>query len=194
MSRLKRNTSLCFIAVAALFYYESTEPSSAILDEAAPAETTATAAEHPTAEPPAAQPEGEYTPLVEAEKKYAHIFRDCGAAHGVDPALLAAIADVESDFRPKAVSAKGAQGLMQFMPRTAANMGVDPWNPESAVCGTARYIVISFGLHNGDWPETIAAYNAGDPDVKNKGKAAAEGSYVEDVQTAWANRKPGNKQ
>lgn len=131
--------------------------------------------------------DGGYRPLAEAEHQFVNLFRECGAQHGIDPALLAAVAAVESSFRTGVESHKGALGLMQFMPSTAKAMGVDPWNPESAICGAARYLKTSIEIH-GNWDEAIAAYNAGDPAVSRKGVSAADGSYVEDVTAAWAAR------
>ena len=147
--------------------------------------------EQPQVQPPSGpelELDGGYRPVVEAEHQYADLFRTCGAEHGIDAALLAAVAHVESSYRPGAVSHKGAQGLMQFMPATAASMKVDPWDPASAICGTAQYLSTSFGIH-GDWDKAIAAYNAGDPVVTRKGASAADGSYVADVQTQWAARR-----
>ncbi len=111
---------------------------------------------------------------------YAELFNQAGTAHGVDPALLAAVASVESDYQPGVTSGKGAQGLMQFMPPTATAMGVDPWDPSSAVDGAARYLANSYRIH-GNWPEAVAAYNA----VTRRGAAAADGSYVDDVMGEW---------
>ena len=115
---------------------------------------------------------------------YAAEFNRAGATHGVDPNLLAAVARVESDYRPDAVSAAGAQGLMQFMPATARAMDVDPWNPASAIDGAARYLANSYRIH-GNWPDAIAAYNAGDPAVTRRGRHAAEPGYVDAVLTHW---------
>ena len=104
---------------------------------------------------------------------YAAEFNRAGTTHGVDPNLLAAVARVESNYQPDAVSPAGAQGLMQFMPATANSMDVDPWNPTSAIDGAARYLANSHRIH-GNWPDAIAAYNAGDPAVTRRGRHAAE--------------------
>lgn len=92
---------------------------------------------------------------------YADLFQRAGAAHAVDPALLAAVAQQESGFDPAAVSPAGAQGLMQLMPGTAAGLGVtNPFDPTQAVDGAARLLsdlLVKFGSVE----LALAAYNAG---------------------------------
>ena len=91
---------------------------------------------------------------------YADLFRAAGAEHGIQPSVLAAVAKAESAFDPTAVSHAGAQGLMQFMPGTAAEMGVDPWDPASAIDGAARYLTQNLRRF-GSLELALAAYNAG---------------------------------
>ena len=66
--------------------------------------------------------------------------RRAASRHGVDASLLAAVAQQESNFNSSAVSPAGAQGLMQFMPATAAGLGVNPLDPTSAIDGAAKYL------------------------------------------------------
>ncbi|MGY1751732.1 transglycosylase SLT domain-containing protein [Blastococcus sp. SYSU D01042] len=99
---------------------------------------------------------------------YANLFTSAGARHGIDPALLAAVASVESSFDPGAVSPAGAQGLMQFMPATAAGLGVSPLDPASAVDGAARYLTSLTGRF-GSTELALAAYNAGPGAVSRHG-------------------------
>ncbi len=81
---------------------------------------------------------------------------------GLDPKLVRAVVEVESAFRPDAVSPKGATGLMQLMPRTASELGVaDPLDPEANVDGGVRYLIQLLDLYNGDVQKALAAYNAG---------------------------------
>jgi len=99
---------------------------------------------------------------------YADLFTRAGGRHGVDPALLAAVAQQESGFDASAVSPAGAQGLMQFMPATARELGVDPFDPASAVDGAARYLADLTGQFGS--PELgLAAYNAGPGTVRRHG-------------------------
>jgi len=82
--------------------------------------------------------------------------------HGLDPDLVLAVVAVESAFRPDAVSAKGAQGLMQLMPKTAAELGVkDAFDPADNLDGGTRYLLFLLTLYDGDLPKALAAYNAG---------------------------------
>ena len=81
--------------------------------------------------------------------------------HGVPPGLVKAVIAAESNFNPRALSPKGAQGLMQLMPATAAEMGVrDPWRAEQNVEGGTRYLAAMVDRY-GDWSRALAAYNAG---------------------------------
>jgi hypothetical protein len=82
--------------------------------------------------------------------------------YGVDPSLVRAVMRHESGFNPNAVSPKGAQGLMQLMPGTAASMGVnDPFNPEQNIAGGVGYLRHCLDCFNQNVPLAVAAYNAG---------------------------------
>ncbi|MFQ5538945.1 MAG: lytic transglycosylase domain-containing protein [Candidatus Binatia bacterium] len=81
----------------------------------------------------------------------------------VDPALVEAIVAVESAFDPRALSPKGAMGLMQLMPQTASRYGVsDPFDPQENLTGGIRYLRDLLRLFDGDLPQVLAAYNAGE--------------------------------
>jgi soluble lytic murein transglycosylase-like protein len=89
------------------------------------------------------------------------LFEKAGGEVELSPRLLEAVAYVESRFNSKALSPKGAQGMMQLMPETAAELGVNPANPEENVRGGADYLrrlVIMFG---NNIQLALAAYNAG---------------------------------
>lgn len=81
--------------------------------------------------------------------------------HGIDPALLRALVRQESGFDPAARSSAGATGLTQLMPGTAAELGVDPTDPEQALAGGARYLRMQLDRFGGDERLALAAYNAG---------------------------------
>jgi len=99
---------------------------------------------------------------------YADLFTRAGNRYGVDASLLAAMASQESGFDSQAVSGSGAQGLMQFMPATAAGMGVNPLDPASAIDGAARYLS-SLKHEFGSTELALAAYNAGPGTVRRYG-------------------------
>ncbi|MCL4133624.1 UNVERIFIED_CONTAM: hypothetical protein GTU68_059274 [Idotea baltica] len=85
----------------------------------------------------------------------------------VDPALIRALMHAESAFNAKAVSQKGAQGLMQLMPATAASLGVqDAFEPAQNIAGGTQYLAALLGQFNGNTEWATAAYNAGPNAVK----------------------------
>lgn len=88
--------------------------------------------------------------------------------YGLPSGLLKAVSTVESSGNPQAVSPKGAQGLFQIMPGTAKELGVDPFNPEAATDGAARYLKQNYDKF-GNWDLALAAYNAGPGNVKKYG-------------------------
>ena len=89
---------------------------------------------------------------------------------GLDPALVLAVVSVESGFRPEAVSPKGAQGLMQLMPRTAASLRVsDALDPEQNLDAGVRHLEALLKLYDGDLTRALAAYNAGQSAVARHG-------------------------
>ena len=100
--------------------------------------------------------------LKYADPRYVEPIRRLSWQHALDPALVAAVVRVESDFRPRAVSPKGAQGLMQLMPATARAHDVDdPFDPEQNLAGGTAYLSWLLGRYQGDLQRTLAAYNAG---------------------------------
>jgi hypothetical protein len=90
--------------------------------------------------------------------------------HGLDPDLVMAVVSVESSFRPQAVSPKGAQGLMQLMPKTAEALGVeDALDPAQNLDGGARHLGQLLTVYGGDLTRALAAYNAGEGAVLRHG-------------------------
>jgi soluble lytic murein transglycosylase len=89
--------------------------------------------------------------------------------HRLQPALVKAVIAAESNFDSQAVSHKGALGLMQLMPETAARLGVDdPLQPVENVRGGARYLRLMIDRY-GDLERALAAYNAGPTAVDEYG-------------------------
>ncbi len=90
--------------------------------------------------------------------------------HGVDADLIHSVIRAESAGNPHAVSPKGAQGLMQLMPGTAARLGVqDAFEPQANVDAGTRYLRELLVSYNGDMARALAAYNAGPSRVQQYG-------------------------
>lgn len=88
--------------------------------------------------------------------------KDVATRYGVAEDLIAAIIEVESSFDPRAVSRRGARGLMQLMPATAALLGVgDPFDPRENIEAGVRHLRALMDQFDNDLPLVLAAYNAG---------------------------------
>jgi len=94
--------------------------------------------------------------------RYPNQFRAAAKEHGIDDAWLRAIAHAESGFDARAVSPKGAQGVMQLMPETAREYGVtDAYSPVQSIDAGARHLHALLRRYGGDLTLAAAAYNAG---------------------------------
>jgi soluble lytic murein transglycosylase-like protein len=94
---------------------------------------------------------------------YDAIIERHASAYGVDPVLVRAVIQVESDFNAQCVSNKGARGLMQLTPETARRYGVRSiHDPEENIRGGVRYLGDLLGMFHNDLPRALAAYNAGE--------------------------------
>jgi hypothetical protein len=96
------------------------------------------------------------------DPQVAKLIQKYAKQHAVDPKLVQAMIRQESGFNPMAVSPKGAMGLMQLMPETAASLGVeDPFDIEQNIKGGIRFLKICLKKFDKNLPLALAAYNAG---------------------------------
>ncbi|HZN01923.1 MAG TPA: lytic transglycosylase domain-containing protein, partial [Pyrinomonadaceae bacterium] len=103
--------------------------------------------------------------------KVDNLIRHYGAQHGVDPFLIYCLMSQESSFVAGATSNKGAQGLMQLMPGTAARYGVtNPYDVAQNIQGGTRYLKDLLKMFNGRIDLALAGYNAGEGAVMKYGK------------------------
>ena len=109
----------------------------------------------------------EFSPSNKIKKKYIPIIKKNARKHNVHPALIYAIIEAESSFRERAISAVGAQGLMQLMPKTAKELGIkDPFDARQNIFGGTLYLKRMLKLFKQDMSLAVAAYNAGPGAVK----------------------------
>jgi soluble lytic murein transglycosylase-like protein len=102
------------------------------------------------------------TPEIDRLEIDAHIHH-VAARYQVSPRLVAAIIEAESEFNPRAVSRRGARGLMQLMPTTAASLQIgDSFDPFANVEGGVRHLRRLMNRYRGQLPLVLAAYNAGE--------------------------------
>ena len=95
-------------------------------------------------------------------RRFERIVRSASDRYGVDPNLVSAMIKVESNFNPRAVSRKGARGLMQLMPETARGLGVgDIYDPTENINGGVRHFKLLLDRFGGNQRMALAAYNAG---------------------------------
>lgn len=113
--------------------------------------------------------EGKRTPS-QYIKKYDGMIEEASRRFGLEPSLVKAVIKAESDFDHEAVSGKGAQGLMQLMPATAADMEVnDAFDPEENITGGTRYLSQLMERFGNNTELAVAAYNAGPQAVQTHG-------------------------
>ena len=123
-----------------------------------------------------------------------HLVEQTANRFQVDPQLVHAIIKVESEYDPKAVSPKGAMGLMQLIPETAQRFGVEnPFNPKENIEGGVSYLKHLLDLYGGDLSLSLAAYNAGEHAVQRFGgipSFAETRDYVQKVTDIYQSGSP----
>jgi soluble lytic murein transglycosylase-like protein len=117
------------------------------------------------------------------------IVREAAERHHVDPALVRAVIEAESNWNPRAYSHKGAGGLMQLIPTTAQRFGAyDVFNPQQNVDAGVKYLRTLLERYNGNLDLALAAYNAGEGAVERAHGIPAyreTRNYVQRVQEAY---------
>jgi len=115
--------------------------------------------------------------------------REAAERHNVDPALVRAVIETESNWNPMAKSRKGAMGLMQLIPSTAIRFGVnDAFSPKQNVDAGVHYLKTLLERYNGNLDLALAAYNAGEGAVDRAHGVPAyheTRNYVQRVQDAY---------
>ena len=112
---------------------------------------------------------GPVAPASANARRFQPIVAHAGAQYAVSPALIDAIAHVESRYNPDAVSPAKAVGIMQLMPATARALGVDARDAGANIRGGTAYLRLLLNRFDGDVVRTIAAYNAGPGAVEKAG-------------------------
>jgi len=122
------------------------------------------------------------------------LVEETASRHQIDPQLVHAIIKVESEYDPRAVSRKGAMGLMQLIPETAQRFGVaNPFNPKENIEGGVSYLKHLLDLFRGDLSLSLAAYNAGEAAVQRFGgipSFAETQNYVRKVTDIYQSVSP----
>lgn len=117
-------------------------------------------------------PTSRYTPYVpswwEKKQTITQIIKNCAQKFDLEEALIKAVIKVESDFDARALSSKGAAGLMQLIEETAQDMKVsNRYDPSDNINGGSKYLRKMLDMFNEDLDLALAAYNAGPTTVKN---------------------------
>lgn len=139
---------------------------------------------------PAPRPSGDPKSKLQS---YDSIISKYADRYQLDPALLRSIIATESGFNPKAVSSKGARGLMQLMPATAARLGVsNAFDPEQNIKGGAKHFRSLLDSFDNSLTLSLAAYNAGENLVQRLGRVPAIRETYDYVQSVT--RRYGKKE
>jgi soluble lytic murein transglycosylase-like protein len=133
---------------------------------------------------------GSNHPAVSIDRDGAEkLVREAAERHRVDPALVRAVIEAESNWNPKAYSRKGAGGLMQLIPTTAQRFGAnDLFNPQQNIDAGVHYLRTLLERYNGNLDLALAAYNAGEGAVDRAHGVPSfreTRNYVQKVQDAY---------
>jgi hypothetical protein len=130
-------------------------------------------------------------PLMDAP--YGKLIQEASEKYGVDADLVFSVIAAESNFKPRAISRRGAQGLMQLLPSTVARLGVtDVFDPRQNIEAGTRYLRDLMKLYSGDLVLTLSAYNAGPGAVHRYGHMPPYNetiAYVRAIRKTYTLRK-----
>jgi Transglycosylase SLT domain len=121
-------------------------------------------------------------PMTLPKSQYVAIAQQDAIAVGISPDYFVRQINAESGFNPNSVSPAGAVGIAQFLPGTAAGLGINPWDPIQALRGAARLMANYAHNYGGDYAKALAAYNGGSGTVQNA---------VNNCGANWLNCLPG---
>jgi soluble lytic murein transglycosylase-like protein len=159
----------CRIGWADIYAYTASDGAVSLSNVPADSRYTVFVAEPTAVARPAPPPERGKRAVSDAP--YDAVIDEASRIYGLDSALLHAVIAVESSHNPRAVSNKGAAGLMQLMPATAKRYGVvDAFDPVQNVAGGARYLRDLLALFDSDVSLALAAFNAGENAVIKHGR------------------------
>jgi hypothetical protein len=133
-------------------------------------------------------------PLIQAP--YGDLIQSAAKKYGVDADLIFSVIAAESNFNPRAISRRGARGLMQLLPATGTRFGVkDIFDPAQNIDAGTQYLRDLMARYQGDLVLTLAAYNAGPGAVQRYGHVPPYNetiSYVRAIRKTYAQRKSKN--
>jgi len=140
--------------------------------------------------PPETSLSGKLRPSLNLDRDGAEkLVREAAERHNIDPALIRAVIQTESNWNASAISRKGAVGLMQLIPTTAQRFGVnDLYSPQQNVDAGVRYLKTLLERYNGNLDLALAAYNAGEGAVDRAHGVPSfreTRNYVQRVQSAY---------
>ena len=140
-----------------------------------------------------APPAAAATDSAANQSPYHDLVAAAASRYGVDAELITSVMEVESNFNPKAISAKNARGLMQLLPETAARLGVtNIFDPQQNIDAGTRYLKELLQLYSNDLTLALAAYNAGPDKVQKYGDVPPyreTQSYVKQVKRKYQKSK-----
>src|SRR5206468_2883897 len=105
-------------------------------------------------------------PMTLPKSQYVAIAQQDAIAAGIPPDYFVRQINAESGFNPNSVSPSGAVGIAQFMPSTAAGLGINPWDPIQALRGAAQLMASYFHKYGSDYAKALAAYNGGSGNIQ----------------------------